>query len=105
VCTTGKFVAVGEMPPPLTYETFRCANPVVCEETRSVIDMMPTVTAKNCATGGSKFEKGACPTENVVGRCRSASSEEDTVAIIYPPRTTEEARAICTQFEGTFVEK
>jgi len=104
-CTTGKFLALGEAPPAMQHEVFRCASELVCQEIRSVVDLMPTVTAMNCKTAGSTFEKRACPTENVVGRCRVSGAEDETVWSFFAPRTAEDARTLCTQLEGTFVDK
>lgn len=99
-CSPGVFVR-GEAPPLPTSAAFRCVGHGLCQEHASVIDLLATVEAANCRTGGSTFEPGTCATTGAVGRCRTATAQATTTWTLYAPKTAAEVTTLCQQLEGS----
>lgn len=76
-------------------EPYRCQTGPMCQEEQAVLDLTKTVDAKNCATGGGTFAKGACPTANAIGSCTTGDVPPATKHVFYAPITAAQAQTIC----------
>lgn len=101
-CVFGKSFS-GESPPRDAVAPYHCKGPVACQEMTSVFDLVATVEAKNCATGGGTFAAGPCPSEGAVGRCRVEGDVDRSVLVLYAPATPETAKQRCAMIKGEWL--